>query len=297
MPGAESGRVAIVIDLSKEIAKNLLMGVPAIRKRRLARPRTATDFSTSDEFLRTYAFSGLNLLLEHTGGITEKSVCEIGPGDYLTSGLAILAAGANRYCVMDRFPGNYAGPAAKKWYSEIERNWSRFYPSIPWPAQLATADFPESYHDRVEILRGSVETAAPTRKFDILCSFQVAEHVADIDAFATMHNRVLDEKGVGVHRVDFGPHDCWTGYDDPCVFLRFSDSTWDLSGSNRGVPNRRRHHEFLEAFERCGLDAEVLYTDHFDKASIEFDKLDSRFKEMPIDSLLVRTAIYRISKR
>lgn len=292
----KTGEINIVFDLASQIAKNLLMGSPAVRRWRLKRPRTAATHSDTDDFLKSYAFGSLNLLLEHAGGLRGKSVCEIGPGDYLTSGLSILAAGASRYGVIDRFPGDYFGKTAKGWYCEIEQNWSRFYRDLPWAETLTTDGFPENAQDRLELIGQPLETAKTSQKYDIICSFQVGEHISNIDSFAEIHNRVLNDGGIGLHRVDFGPHDCWFSYRDPGTFLRFSDRLWQLTGSNRGVPNRKRHHQFLEAFERAELNVEILFTADFDKSLMNMAKLDKKFRDMPAESVLTGTAIYRVRK-
>ncbi len=283
-------------DLGREIVKNFLMGIPAVGRWRSRRPRTFSDTGNVSEILARNAFLGLNLLLDHVDDLRGRSVCEIGAGDYLTSGFSILAAGASRYTVIDRFPGDYTGESAKHWYREIQLSWDRFYPSIPWDDTLSAEDFPEEYESRVEMIRKSLEAAVTQNRFDIICSFQVGEHVTDLDAFAQIHQQLLEPGGVGIHRVDFGPHDIWFSYRDPATFLRFSDFTWRLTGSNRGVPNRRRHHEFLEAFLRAGLDVEVLYLEHFDERAIDYTRLNRKFVEMPSESLLVGTAIYRLSR-
>jgi hypothetical protein len=233
--------------------------------------------------------------LEHAGDLNGRSVCEIGAGDYLTSGLSILAAGASRYGVIDRFPGDYFGETAKFWYGEIEKNWDRFYPGIPWT--LDARGFPENAAVKLELIGESLETAQTKQKYDIVCSFQVGEHISDIDAFADIHNRILTENGIGLHRVDFGPHDVWFWYRDPGTFLRFSDKIWNMTGSNRGVPNRKRHHEFMEAFARANLNIEVLYTDDFDRSRMDLDKLNVKFREMSLESVLTGTAIYRLTRR
>lgn len=293
----KTGSVNIIADLTKEIAKNFLMGIPSVRRLRLKRPRTATAYANTDEFLKTYAFNGLNILREHVGDLRGKSICEIGAGDYLTSGLSILASGANSYTVIDRFPGDYYGETAKFWYKQIEDNWQRFYPEIPWDKTLDAKNFPENSAGKVEIIKEPIETAETKRKFDVVCSFQVGEHVSDIDAFAEIHLRLLKTDGIGLHRVDFGPHDCWFYYRDPTTFLRFPDAFWRLTSTNRGTPNRRRHHEFMAAFERAGLNAEVLLLDFFDETTVNFELLNKKFVTMPRDSLRVVTAIYRLSKK
>ncbi len=292
----KTGEISVAVDLVKQIGKNLLMGSAVVRRWRLARPRTSNAAGGTGEFLANHAFCSLNLLREHAGGIAGRSVCEIGPGDYLTSGLSILAAGASRYGVIDRFPGDYYGEAAKHWYRAIAANWQRYYPDVEWPAWLDAAGFPENAADRLELIGQPLETAKPAGRYDIVCSFQVGEHVSDIDAFAEVHNRVLNDGGIGLHRVDFGPHDCWFYYRDPGTFLRFSDRVWQMTGSNRGVPNRKRHHEFLEAFERAGLKTEVLHTDDFDRSLMDLNRLNRKFKAMPMESVLTGTAIYRLTR-
>lgn len=297
MERTRTGNLNIARDLVTQIGKNLLMGNGLVRRWRLKRPRTAAYHTNTDEFLQNYAFASLNLLIEYVGDLNGKSVCEIGPGDHLTSGMSILAAGASRYGAIDRFPGDYSGEASKHWYAESEKSWSRYYPDLPWPEWLHAPDFPEAYSNRIEVIGQPLEAAKTANKYDIVCSFQVAEHLSDIQAFADVHNRALTDGGVGLHRVDFGPHDCWFSYRDPGTFLRFSDRLWQLTGSNRGVPNRKRHHEFLEAFEKADLNVEILYTNDFDRSMMDLTKLNRKFREMPLDSVLTGTTIYRLTQK
>lgn len=290
-----TGNINIARDLAVEIGKNLLMGSAAFRRLRLRKPRTAVG-EDIDGFLTNNAFTSLSLLLEYGGDPRGKSVCEIGAGDYLTSGLAMLAAGATRYGVIDRFPGDYFGETAKNWYREIESRWNKHSPEIEWNSAISADGFPENCSEVLELVGEPLETAAVKHRYDIVCSFQVGEHISDIYAFAEIHNRVLADGGFGLHRIDFGPHGPWFEYADPGTFLRFSDSVWAKTGSNRGVPNRKRHHEFLEAFEQANLEVEVLFLDNFDRSAMDLTKLDRKFRAMPLDSVLTGTAIYRIKK-
>lgn len=293
-----TGTLNIYKDFLKETAKNILMGNAAFQKWRAKRPRAGAYFTGSDEELERYAFLGLNLLSKYVGDIKGKSVCEIGAGDYLTSGFSMLAAGASRYAVIDRFPGDYTGEIAKRWYQGIEDNWSKTYPAIAWSKDIKAADFPENYADRLELIAQPIESAETRNKFDIVCSFQVGEHISDIDSFVQMNKRLLEEpNGVSLHRVDFGPHDSWFGYRDPMTFLRFSDKAWNLTGSNRGTPNRFRHHQFMEAFDRAGFDVEIVFSEDFEREKVDFPRLDRKFQAMPRDSIMVGTAIYLLRQK
>lgn len=297
MERARSGRIRMLADLATQIGKNQLMRSAAIRRWRLRRPRSVAKDVGSDEFLRLYAFASLDLLLEHIGTLDGRSVLEIGPGDHLASGLCLLAAGARSYTAIDRFPGELSGEVSKHWYSEVEHNWNRFYPRLNWPDWLRPDAFPEAYPDRVDVIGRPLEQVRISRRFDVICSFQVAEHLSNIQAFADVHGRILSDDGIGLHRVDFGPHDCWFYYRDPATFLRFSDRVWNLTGSNRGVPNRKRHHEFLQAFENAGLEVELLYRDEFDRNAIDLSKLHRKFRDMPLESVLTGTAIYKLTRK
>lgn len=285
--------LTLVVDCAKEVAKNIGMGIGPVRDWRLRRPRAASQvFDTSDEFLERYAFFQLRHLLSLLKSLEGLHIAEIGPGEFLTSGFAMLGAGAASYSAMDRFPGNYATPEAKKWYRAIQDAWPRFFPEQPWPEYLKAEDFPEAYGDRMTIETRPVEEIETDRKFDVVCSYQVGEHVNDIEAFARMNARLLAPGGCAAHRVDFGPHDCWSFYPDRLTFLRFPDWLWRLMGSNRGTPNRRRHHEFNAAFAAAGLGVETSGLEYFRDDQFNQKRMAKRFRKMPYESLKIGTAIY-----
>lgn len=292
MAGKQGG-LTMLVDVCKQVAKNFGMGVGPIRNWRLKRMRAASQtFSTNDEFVERYALLAPRHLLGSLPSLNGLHIAEIGPGDYLTSGFALLAAGAASYTVIDRFPGNYDSPEAKRWYAAIEEAWPRLMPDHPWPEYLRAADFPEAYRDRWQLVDAPIEEIHPDREYDVVCSYQVGEHVSDIHAFAKMNARLLAPEGLAAHRVDFGPHDCWFYYEQPLTFLRFPDWLWHMMGSNRGIPNRRRHHEFTAAFTEAGLRVEATDVAYFRDDQIDQKNMAKRFRAMPYESLKVGTAVY-----
>lgn len=284
---------SLAADVAKETAKNFLMALPPVRAWRLRRARTMQALRDDEGFLGRYAFQATRHLLAEIESVTGLHIAEIGPGDYLTSGLALLAAGAQSYTAIDRFPGPYRSNEARKWYRALETAWPAAFPELPWPSYLAARSFPDAYPDRVQTIARSIEQVESARSFDVVCSYQVAEHVSDIRAFAEATARLLSPGGIATHRVDFGPHDCWIRYRDPLTFLRFPDWLWSLMGSNRGTPNRKRHHEFLEAFAAAGLTCETASLEYFAGDEVEIGRLAPRYRSMAQESILVKTAIYR----
>lgn len=170
---------------------------------------------------------------------------------------------------------------------------------MPWPAELHGETFPECCGDRVEVVGLPFEQYRPAKRFDVVCSFQVGEHLSDIEAFARLHRHILAPNGLAVHRVDFAPHDRWEAHEDPLTFLRPPDWLWTLMGSHRGIPNRLRHHEFCAAFEAAGLEIVKTELTTFDPRRIDRARLAPRFRQMPEESLRVESAIYvcRVANR
>ena len=274
-----------------EICKNAAMSIPAIRKRRLSRPRAGERFTGVDEDLERYAFQSLRILWGTAGDLRDKTVFEIGPGDFLTSGLSILAAGATSYSSTDRFVGDYSQLEGKDWYTAIESAWPRIFPDLPWPHWLDASNFPEAYPDRVFPMDLPIERAEDVGRFDIVCSFQVGEHVSDIDAFARASAVMLNPGGCAVHRIDFGPHGRWNAL-HPLAFLRVPEPLWRLMGSNRGLPNRRRLTEMVEAFERAGLDVTLSSVDVADVEPKDVSRLPSRLRGMTLESVATLNAVF-----
>lgn len=238
----------VLVTVVVEIAKNLAMTIPLVRKARAKVGRTIITPPTK-EALDRYAFDLFRTVQSHCGGVEGKSILEIGPGDNLVTGLAFLAAGAKSYTVIDRFQGAYSSPIARSWYRLLASNW----PYGEWPAHLDPETFPGA---AVSVKELSVEGVSNVDQYDVVCSYHVGEHVSDIRAFSDLTRRALAPNGVGVHVVDFGGHQ-WNRFGDPFLFLKFPALIWNLMGSARGECNRVRFEDYAGYFERAGLSVEV----------------------------------------
>jgi SAM-dependent methyltransferase len=286
----------VAFDICKEVAKNAAMAVAPVRQWRTAHARTSTRFA--EEVADRYAFGCLDSILPVVGSVAGLHVVEIGPGDHLASGLAILAAGAASYTAIDRFPGDYDGEVAQEWYRGVETLWPRRFAKLRWPEYLDASRFPGAYRDRVRVLPTSIESVdhgnsrSRVGLCDIICSFHVGEHVSDIEAFARLTAEVLAPNGVAIHFVNFRPHQYGGLYPDTLAFLRLPDWLWYLMGSARGTPNRRRFHELVAAFESAGLSVEADVIERLPENQIDRRALARRFRDMPVDSLAVMQATF-----
>lgn len=283
-------------DTMLELAKNVAMGVPFIRNLRLARPRTSLISAHTQQDLERYAFGVVHKVIKYKGAIVGRHVTEIGPGDHLATGLSMIAAGASSYTSIDRFSGPYGNEYAKGWYRAVKAAWPAAFPEIAWPEWLDVEKFPNGFPDRVRVIPAGVEEVKGEGGCDIVCSHFVAEHVLNLDDFARVTEELLAAGGVAIHIVDFSQHHEWTYYNDPFLFLRFPEWLWNLMGSNRGLPNRFRFHEYVTAFEAAGLrvecDDRVIAAELVNPSS-----LAKRFRKMPMDSIKTLKATFVCSKQ
>jgi hypothetical protein len=259
-----------------EIAKNYAMKVPAIRRIRTKMGRTSG--APVKENLHRYVFDLIDKIQLHTGNIKDKSVLEIGPGDHLATGLAMLALGAKSYSVLDRFPGDYKGNEAMTWYQLLRDNWK--YSN--WPNSLDVDSWLSS--EKITIYNTSAEDFRPNQQFDVVCSYAVGEHISDIKSFANLNKNCISQNGVGLHCIDFGGHQ-WDRYGDPFLFMKFPDVVWNLMGSARGEPNRVRFAPYLRYFEEADLQPDPMDIRYF-----TFDKSDNWVADRMDASFLVQEA-------
>jgi hypothetical protein len=218
---------------AREIAANLLMGIPPIARYRVAKGRTSLKANTAD--LQRFALGIVDDNPVVQALVKGADVCEIGPGDHLATGLVLLASGAASYTVVDRFPGPYSSSEAMEWYKLVrsERPGApEGFPNLP----------------NVHTVAAAIEDidALPSSRFDLVISQAVGEHVSDIDIFAKATRKMLKTDGVAVHNIDFSNHGLFP--EDSEKFLSIPEPIWYLMGSNRGLPNRKRKSDFIRAF-------------------------------------------------
>jgi SAM-dependent methyltransferase len=215
--------------LFRELAANVAMGIPAIRRRRLLGLRTANSLVQREAAKISAEFEFLH---DSAGSLAGKTVLEIGPGDAIGLAPLFISAGAARYIALDRFLGDIWGPHARSLYDQLERTRGGFTPR---------------WRQQVGLVRSSIETTSQTcPTADLIVSFDVVEHLADLPRAVRNMAAMLKPGGRMIHRVDYGPHGIWLSARDPLSFLRVPDWLWRAIGSNRGYPNRVRHSQFVQ---------------------------------------------------
>lgn len=242
----------------REVLANLAMSVEPIRRHRVRAGRTTThDLSEqATKVLDQFSFFMDSIGWEQIRG---KTVIEIGPGDAIPLAPLFLGAGAAKYVAIDRFLGDVHGEFASTLYevlaslapSSIREGWQarRIDPSHGGLIGLL------SDPDLVDLRRVSIESLGHNEcePGDFVISFNVLEHTLNVSSALRSMTLLLKPNGRMIHRVDYGPHDCWASYENPLTFLTIPEFVWRLMGNQRGYPNRVRHCEVVDTLRLLGL--------------------------------------------
>jgi hypothetical protein len=72
--------------------------------------------------------------------------------------------------------------------------------------------------------------------------------------------------------------------------LRFSESVWEshLFSSSGFYTNRIRYSEMIQSFKDAGFESETVQLDRWDELPTPRRRMDTAFRDMPDDELLVR---------
>lgn len=175
-----------------------------------------------------------------------KSVLELGPGDTLSVPVLATLRGAVKTEAFDAF--------------DIQSR-DRAYLDAIYRPMIEMAGFPGhrgeglALHDSctMHTSLGSLERAG--KRFDLVLSRAVLEHVRDLDALFGSLAEVLRDDGMMIHEIDLRSHGIQQSH--PLDFLSFSSATWHAMSSHIDLPNRVRAGEVLRVAQGHG--ARVVY--------------------------------------
>jgi hypothetical protein len=131
--------------LAREIAKNLAMGIPAVRALRTRGGRNTQPLESQVRQMRDQ----FTFFIGTVWSVEGKVIAEIGPGHSIGLAALFLHAGAARYIAYDRFPVHAYNEYSEALYENLGCR--------PDPARIT--------------LRGAIEEAAVSPEADIVVSF------------------------------------------------------------------------------------------------------------------------------
>lgn len=205
-----------------------------------------------------------------------RRVLELGPGDTRAMALIGHLEGARAWEGFDAF--------------DIQSRDARYLDAIYAPILARRGE----RRDADEILQDCIMHASPEslakggRRFDLVVSRAVLEHVRDLDALMIAVARVTTDDCVLVHKIDLRSHGI--EHDHPLDFLRFSERAWRAMSSHIDLPNRARLSAYVGLGERAGLHTAWACTTHvidIEVARAIRRELASPFRAMSAEELRV----------
>ncbi len=209
---------------------------------------------------------------------------ELGPGDTITSSLAMLALGAKKTIHVD--VGAFASTDMA-----VYRGMSEYLKTqcLNTPDLLNVSTFEEMLQNLpVQYGTDGHRSLAllPDASVDLVWSHAVLEHVGKSDFLETMRQtrRILKKDGVASHTVDLKDHLAY-GLNN----LRFSEKAWesDFMSKSGFYTNRIRYPQMLELFDQAGFEVGRALTHRFEKMPTPKQKLWEPFQRLSDDDLMI----------
>jgi SAM-dependent methyltransferase len=213
------------------------------------------------------------------------NVLELGPGDSLFTIMIAKALGASRTWLVDA--GSFATTDMVKYDQMLSFLHQQGF-------LLHFKNNPRTLVDVLSECNGEYLTEGipslaylPSEKVDFCFSHTVLQHIwkSDFTKMVDELFRILKPDGVCIHRVDL--RDCLGG--GTLNNLRFSEATWEgnLFRKSGFYTNRIRFSKMVGIFEQAGFKCTVLNVVRWEQLPMPREKLDSAFRQLSNEDLLV----------
>jgi len=209
-----------------------------------------------------------------------KHVVEIGPGPDLGTGILILALGARSYTAIDK--NKLIDDMSQGFYNALLdhlKELPEYIKAKKAVDNIQNKNFNEEFR-YIWDTDFSLQKL-PEKKFDILVSQAVLEHLVNVSEVFKILYYKLNSNAIMVNEVDLGAHTGLIRRLDPLNHLRYSDMIWNLLRFD-GSPNRLRMSDYQKIFGGLGFkEIETKQIMVLDKEYVKKSKphLAERFRE------------------
>ena len=279
-----------------EIAKNLLAAIPLLRstkeKLSVRRDKTLSDVSRPFQICQ-------HILRSSRIDLKDKTILEIGPGNFLATGLLYLALGAKKVYLLDRFKHIFWDKKGiafhKALLDEIAKRNYRYQEAVNESVTI-TKNSIELNPDLIEYRLGdAAELPFENESIDFIFSNAVMEHIHNPEDAVKEFARVTKAGALNSHEIDLRDHFFKS---TPLRLLKYSDTLWNLMAWNRpGYTNRLRFSDWIMLFKRyfkIELIKQILVL--YDKKILNNLALNKRFKKYSKEELRILAFWVLLSK-
>ena len=210
---------------------------------------------------------------------------ELGPGDSVLSALLVKAFGGQYCTLVDS--GDFADKSPETYRQAVSEYQKLGHLNLPPLEDIVSREKVLELTNSTYLCHGvlSLQTL-PEQSVDFIWSQAVLEHVLlnEVRENLTQMRRIIRDDGICSHRVDLKDH-LTSGLNN----LRFSRALWEgeLFSKSGFYTNRIRFSEYLKLFEEAGFTVQVTAIEKWDKLPISRHALNTEWRDLPEEELLV----------
>ncbi len=247
--------------VAREVAKNLFMGSAVFRH---LRSRWRGGRTTAGRLEGAAALAEVRKTVDLYLGLLEKAglprdvlkgrtALEVGPGANAGVALSLLALGARKVYLVDRFADLQGRAGERTLYREILAH-SGLSPEVRDRLEAEAMDPTSPANEHVRFVHSSLEAAVLPEPVDLVVSRFVLQHLSDVGAAFDRLASLVGPGGLMIHYVDvetLGPLN--PGGKVPLALLEFTPRAWGWMASHRGLTNQARMSAYVGHAERTGF--------------------------------------------
>lgn len=225
------------------------------------------------------------------GGIPhfEGHVCELGPGDSSGVALTIMADGATRIDLADRFYSHRNASAHAQVYQALLAQNPQIAELLKTANLHDEATFPGITRYYGPQAAGESFFKMRPSTYDCIISRSVLEHATDPLLTLESMYQALNPGGYLIHKVDLRDHGMFTPYHHDLKFLEIPKGIYQAMTYGSGLPNRVLIDEYRQFISHFPGDCQLLITQLAYAGPIEphvtFDKIPKKQLEIAFAEL------------
>ncbi|MGB8355499.1 MAG: methyltransferase domain-containing protein [Chthoniobacteraceae bacterium] len=189
----------------------------------------------------------LQSLIPRDFSMDGKIACEVGPGDCLANAALMLGLGASHVDLIEMQP---AVVNAK----QIQALETIRETKIPISMEIVDKEKLVLNADKVSYQQSYMENYVANDRYDFVCSFNVGEHVEDLDGFFASCYRATRPGGINAHMIDLGGHGQFEDPLPPLDFQTYPDWLYGMMFPPYHRATRRFCNEHADACRKAGFE-------------------------------------------
>lgn len=233
----------------------------------------------------------------HVQSLKDRTICEMGPGQFLTHPFLVYQLGAKSSYLLEIADFAHQDRKAEaNGHIVLRKDWEMVR-RLPRPKETDT------WKDYLKTINAEYFTCGldgykkvPDNSVDYVFSYAVIEHIRKnifVETISEMY-RMMKTRGVSYHTVDLRDH-----FGGSKNQLRFAESEWEDEVHYRmdNYTNRLSCSEICSICESCGFRITSLEREYYEKPPVKRKNLDRAFQSITDEDLMTKGFVMVLEKQ